>query len=308
MIFALPSGFDFGQLLDFVFGSSASDVLFLKIGLWIILFAVLFKALEKTLNLHSGQAAILSIVISTISMRFMPVDWMSRLGTFIWVIVFIAVPYFFISALTQPGLWRWIIVMASYFGIFYSLANYESFAGPLGITEFIRPVFEVLAPVIYLVSDMMRLHPQQFLYVLGAVIALVIIVAIMKSKPRSEGAGVQQARMRPVEKKPSLLGSWLFGAGKKVAGSAGRGAAAGAKYMREDAKRTWHLWGKRCQYCDAPLVPGAMSCPKCGRKYSWRQRRWSERQVKVVSGEGKEWSDKPKVVSGRGRDWNPPRS
>ena len=306
MIFALPSGFDFGQLLDLVFGSSASDILFLKIGLWIILFAVLFKALEKTLNLSSGQAAILSIVISAISMRFMPVDWISKLGTFIWVIVFIAVPYFFISALTQPGLWRWVIVMASYFGIFYSLANYESFAGPLGITEFIKPVFDILAPMIYLVGDMMRLHPQQFLYVLGAVVVLIIIVAIMKSKPR-ERAAVQQARMRLVERKPSLLGSWLLGAGKKVAGSAGKGVAAGAKYMREDAKKTWPPWGNKCQYCGAPLVPGAMSCPRCGKSYSWRQRRWSARQVKVVSGEGREWSDKPKVVSGRGKDWNPPR-
>lgn len=281
----LVSAPGFEQLLDLVFGSSASDVLFLKIGLWLVLFAVLFKALEKTLSLSSGQAAILSIVISTLSMRFMPVGWMGGLGTIIWVIAFIAVPYFLVSALTQPGLWRWVIVIASYFGIFYSLASYESFAGQFGIARFVKPVFDVLAPVMYLVSDMLRLHPQQFVYVFGAVIALIIIVAVMKGRQKP---GMEAQQAQAAERKPSLLWRWLFGAGKGAAKvgkgtakAAGRGVAAGAKYLREDAKKTWYLWGNRCQYCGASLVPGAMACPKCGRRYSWRQRRWSASRMKV---------------------------
>jgi len=77
---------------------TSGDLAFVKAGLWIVLFFVLFKSLEKILSTESrGMAAILALVIAMIATRYMPNDYVEYLGggyALILGFIFLLVPYF----------------------------------------------------------------------------------------------------------------------------------------------------------------------------------------------------------------------
>ncbi|MFH0752787.1 MAG: zinc ribbon domain-containing protein [archaeon] len=267
----------FESVLDFVFGGSTSDVLFIKIGLLLVIFAVMFWALERALHMTRGQAAVVAFIVGALSMHFTPNQWVMDFGTWIWVLVLFVVPYFLIRALTSPGFVRWVLVGLTYFGLLFTLANYGSYFGDSEVSGIVSPIIEVLSPILFLVTDMWRLSGNNYLYLLIGIIVVVLFFAFRKSKVPEEKQKVVKVEQAK-EKKGSFLWKLLFGSGKKVA----KGTA---KYLGSDAKRTWRLWSHKCMYCGRPLIPGAVSCPSCGKDYTWRQRRWSKRQVKVVKGE-----------------------
>lgn len=178
-----------GSVLDVVFGSSASDILFLRIGLLLVVFAVMFKGLETALKFTRGQAAVAALLASALSMRFMPVAWLQDFGSWIWVLVLFIVPYFLISAVVEKGLVKWLAVAVAYLALFYGLVSYSSYSGGLGISKVVGPIYDILSPVLFLVSDVLRLHGRGFLYLLVGIVIAIAFLAMRKKMKEEAAAG-----------------------------------------------------------------------------------------------------------------------
>lgn len=171
------------SVLDIVFGSSASDVLFLRIGLLLVVFAVMFKGMETALKFTRGQAAVVAFIVGALSMRLMPAVWLQDFGAWVWVLVLFIVPYFLIGAVFERGLVKWFAIAAAYIALFYGLVSYSSYSGDSGVSKVVGPVYDALSPVLFLVSDVLRLHGQGFLYLLvGIVVAIALLVLRKKMK------------------------------------------------------------------------------------------------------------------------------
>ncbi len=177
------------SVLDVVFGSSASDILFLRVGLLLVVFAVMFKGLETALKFTRGQAAVAALIASALSMRFMPASWLQDFGSWIWVLVLFIVPYFLISAVVEKGLIKWLAVAAAYISMFYGLVSYSSYSGDSGISEVIDPIYDAVSPVLFLVSDVLRLHGQGFLYLLVGIVIAIAFLAMRKKMKGEAAAG-----------------------------------------------------------------------------------------------------------------------
>ncbi len=285
-IFSLSDGtFDVSSVLNFIFGSSSSDAMFLKVGLWLVLFAVMFKAVEKTLSSATrAQAALLSLVISVLAIHFMPDGWLQMLGTFIWVIAFIVVPYFLISSLTQPGVFRWILVIAAYVGMLYSLANVGSLALSPEISSFVNPILDALAPVLYVVGDMLRLNANQYIYVIIGIVILIVVLALTRGR-RTPGEESYGEEKRDEDRKPreSWLKKLFFGSAKIV----GKTAEKSGRIMKEDWEKTKRDATKAKEYMQEKLA--ARQAKKEEEEKRRRQAREEEARRLKAENDKKGW-------------------
>jgi len=69
------------SMFSFLFGTGDGTFMFLKAGVWIILFAIIFWAAKKMFSGSKGIATIFSIVFSLISIRFIPDEYIYRIGS-----------------------------------------------------------------------------------------------------------------------------------------------------------------------------------------------------------------------------------
>ncbi|OIO62493.1 hypothetical protein COY26_05395 [Candidatus Woesearchaeota archaeon CG_4_10_14_0_2_um_filter_33_10] len=69
------------SMFSFLFGTGDGAFIFLKAGVWIILFAIIFWAAKKIFSGSKGIATIFSIVVSLISIRFIPDEYIYYIGS-----------------------------------------------------------------------------------------------------------------------------------------------------------------------------------------------------------------------------------
>ena len=70
------------SMFSFLFGTGESGAfMFLKAGVWIILFAIIFWVAKKMFSGSKGIATIFSIVFSLISIRFIPAEYIYYIGS-----------------------------------------------------------------------------------------------------------------------------------------------------------------------------------------------------------------------------------
>lgn len=68
-------------IFSFLFGTGEGAFMFLKAGVWIILFAIIFGASTKIFSGSKGIATIFSIVFSLIAIRFIPDEYIYYIGS-----------------------------------------------------------------------------------------------------------------------------------------------------------------------------------------------------------------------------------
>ena len=69
------------SMFGFLFGTGEGAFIFLKAAVWIILFAIIFWASKKMFSGSKGIATIFSIVVSLISIRFIPDEYIYYIGS-----------------------------------------------------------------------------------------------------------------------------------------------------------------------------------------------------------------------------------
>jgi len=68
-------------------GDSMDDTIVIQLGMWIVLVFTLFKGAEKVFPEHRNAAVLVSLVIATIAMRFMPDDMLQSLAEgYVWLV------------------------------------------------------------------------------------------------------------------------------------------------------------------------------------------------------------------------------
>ncbi len=129
-------------------------------------------------------------------------------------------------------------VIVTYLTLFYSLASFQFIGDKFGLTVYLKPLFDFLAPVLYLISDMIRLNSQQIAYILGAIVLLFVVLAIAKSRPKSNEHKMPKPQYMPEPKQrgPSLLSKLVSGLGQGTKGLASK-AADKWKQERERSRR-----------------------------------------------------------------------
>ncbi len=70
------------SMFSFLFGAGENEAfMFLKAGIWIVLFAIIFWLAKKIFSGSKGIATIFSIVVSLISIRFIPNEYIFYIGS-----------------------------------------------------------------------------------------------------------------------------------------------------------------------------------------------------------------------------------
>jgi hypothetical protein len=107
-LFVIFSGFvlgdfesDFVNTFGYVFGEYSADFIFLKLMLWIFLFAILFWSLFRVVfEDNRAVSAIIAFVISTIGVRFIPDVFLEYIGQGFYVfllLIVLLIPWFVLS-------------------------------------------------------------------------------------------------------------------------------------------------------------------------------------------------------------------
>jgi len=83
------------SMFSFLFGTGEGAFVFLKAGVWIILFAIIFWSAKKMFSGSKGIATLFSIVVSLISIRFIPDEYIyyiaSAYGVFGIILLILAI-------------------------------------------------------------------------------------------------------------------------------------------------------------------------------------------------------------------------
>ncbi len=70
------------SMFSFLFGAGENEAfMFLKAGIWIVLFAIIFWSAKKIFSGSKGVATIFAIVVSLISIRFIPDEYIFYIGS-----------------------------------------------------------------------------------------------------------------------------------------------------------------------------------------------------------------------------------
>ena len=69
------------SMFSFLFGTGEGAFMLLKVGVWIVLFAIIFWLAKKMFSGSKGIATIFSIVVSLISIRFIPDEYIYYIGS-----------------------------------------------------------------------------------------------------------------------------------------------------------------------------------------------------------------------------------
>ena len=88
------------KMFSFFFGGAEGEglILFLKAGVWIILFAIIFGASTKIFSENKGAATIFSIVFSLIAIRFIPDEYIYYIGSAYGVLGIVLLVLFIIGS------------------------------------------------------------------------------------------------------------------------------------------------------------------------------------------------------------------
>lgn len=159
--------------LDYAFSFGASNINILRLLMAVVIIAVLYSGLEKAFRGNKGAAIVVSVVIAIIGVRFMPAELLLKLAAFIWVLLFLAVPYLLIGRVVDNV---WVKVLGSVAAalvLLYLLRGYIGFGFDLGFVE----------GIYYLVADNLGIAYGGWVLAV-AIVAVVIIVALFLLKKK----------------------------------------------------------------------------------------------------------------------------
>jgi len=159
--------------------TGATDQIFIKIGILLILFGILYKGAQQVFK-ENRISAIISIVISILGTRFMPERWVLLIGsgagglaTILLIIGLVLAPYAVISTFIKPGWFRRIVNAAATLALLYIIAGttYTFPTSSLSLRYFslIRWPIEFIEDIIYYT----RRHP-----IWATIIAAAVVVGI----------------------------------------------------------------------------------------------------------------------------------
>ncbi|MCD4666802.1 hypothetical protein K8R47_03255 [archaeon] len=189
------NGYDIGEL---VLGANYQDLLLVKIGLWIILLAVLYNlALKKIFKENLGAGFIVALVISWLGMVFLPESFVVKLGEFTTLIVVGA-----IFALLYLGFKRlfprlsgkafWFVMSVFFFVMYYLISTLgRQFTGN-----------EIIDSIILFLTDY-----NWMLLVAGIICFIIFLYLVWKSRkkqpyvlPEKEGKKKKEGKPKVIEK------------------------------------------------------------------------------------------------------------
>jgi hypothetical protein len=185
------------QGVEFFLGQG-SNTQVLKIGLFIITFAVLKGTMDKMKLFpeHPNTHPMIAIVLSIIAIKFMPIEFVSGLGTLIWIAALFLLPYVLVGLIVKNGKVKAVLTLILAGGMYYFISGgmglYGSRYPYLG---YIRGS-EIFDDIYYHSTTIPWLTP--FLIVVAFVILIFILVKYKGEK------GVKETKT-PGDKGPGWL-------------------------------------------------------------------------------------------------------
>ena len=168
--------------LGAVFNESSEDLIFVKAGLWIVLFFLVFKGSEKVFPGNKGGPLIISFVVATIGARYIPqeqLDYIAGGYTILFGAILLLVPWFLGSVIGD------MLRFGKGAKTFLILALYAAFA--YGITTWSGN--NEAAYIFYQVMDLMAENPIITWIIIGAICAFLLWWSSRGTGIRSLGSG-----------------------------------------------------------------------------------------------------------------------
>jgi len=135
------------NVLEFIFDATG-DIAYLKAGIWLVLFFIIFKSAERIFPANRGAAAMIAIVISVIGSRFMPDEYLEYIGggyAFLLGFILLLLPYFIGSILGdmlrlgRGG--KTVLIILLYAAFAYSLIKWQGFYIGTEALSALSPIF-----------------------------------------------------------------------------------------------------------------------------------------------------------------------
>lgn len=228
--------------------NATGDIAYAKAGIWLLAFIFIFKSLERIIPYNRGAAAIASLVISMLGIRFMPEEYFEYIAGFytvLFLIIFFLIPYLLGSFIADLRRWgsggKIFLILLLYGAIAYALFKWQ---GVL-VEEYAS---SALSPALVWIDENTVL--------VFAIIALICIYLLLRGRGGGGGGGGRMPRT-PGPGFWSGLGSGAGGTyygmkslgGRSAMGLAGwlqrRRAAMALKKLREQQrpKGDWPGYG-----------------------------------------------------------------
>lgn len=224
-IVAATIGEGIDDTLSLIFDATG-DLAYIKAGIWLVLFFLIFKSAEKIFPNNRGAAMMIALVTSMIGARFMPDEYLESIGggyaILIGIILFL-VPFFFGSMIGDLMRWgrggKTFLIILFYVAFGYSLTR-------LGNIPFQGEALTALDVVLAWTSE----HSMLVLIIIGAI----CVFFLFRTRSGGGGAVFAPAGM-PAEPKPSFWRGLGRGAGGASRWAADRGIGLGGWIARRRA-------------------------------------------------------------------------
>lgn len=117
--------------LSAIFDASG-DLAYIKAGIWLVLFFLIFKSAERIFPSNRGAAMIIALVIAILGSRFMPDEYLEYVGgwySIILGIVLLMIPFFLGSVIGDMVRWgrtgKTFLIILFYIAAAYIIMKYE---------------------------------------------------------------------------------------------------------------------------------------------------------------------------------------
>ncbi len=253
----------FQDIADILFSTGGiTQLALIKASLWLLLFFIIFKGVEKVFPGNKVIALLIAAIVSLVGIRFMPDELFDVvMGAYV-VVVGVALllgPYITISIIAKAAnlgkTVKWMLVAAAYGSLIYFLPAFG--AVDLGSNS-LDGVFNYFADN--------RL--------LAGIIFLAILILLIMLRRRTYGGAAQGAGAGPPGRGRfrRALG-WIGNRSAAGIRGIGRGAVGGGRYLYEGA-------------AFSGAAGAAYGARRARVRYRWLRRMWNRRRARGGGGGG----------------------
>lgn len=153
------------DILGDLFNSGVPSIMLLKLGIAIILFAILLKGTEKLFPENHGTSVIISLLLSILGIVFIPDAYIIAISTsfgalsiVVLIGVVVVIPWLLVDALLpnlRSSRWKWLFYAVMYGGLAYAFTKLSGIdalrnisPGASGILDFISTKGAVILVII----------------------------------------------------------------------------------------------------------------------------------------------------------------
>lgn len=134
---SLSSGF-YGMISILLGNVNNINEAFMRVALWIVLFAVIIKGLKNVFPENQSLVMTIGFIFSVLGIRFMPWFWIEGLGKLLMVMLILIVPYYVTNLIFKKwSLLKVIILVSGYLGLYLIISGYQ------GVTFYENFVFNL---------------------------------------------------------------------------------------------------------------------------------------------------------------------